>query len=84
MIGVSFEEGKVLFMKICAHCGNAMNDEAKFCVNCGTQANGYSNYTYQSQQNRNFLIIAKCLGKILEQEKWLVELFGFALVEYKH
>ena len=31
-----------------------------------------------------FLIIAKCLGKILEQEKWLVELFGFALVEYKH
>ena len=54
MIGVSFEEGKVLFMKICVHCGNAMNDEAKFCVNCGTQANGYSNYTYQSQQNRNF------------------------------
>lgn len=54
MIGVSFEEGKVLFMKICAHCGNAMNDETKFCVNCGTQANGYSNYTYQSQQNRNF------------------------------
>lgn len=41
-------------MKICAHCGNAMMDEAKFCVNCGTQANGYSNYTYQSQQNRNF------------------------------
>lgn len=26
-----------------------------------------------------FLIIAKCLGKILEQEKWLVELFGFAV-----
>lgn len=54
MIGASFEEGEVLFMKICAHCGNAMMDEAKFCVNCGTQANGYSNYTYQSQQNRNF------------------------------
>ena len=31
-----------------------MIDDVKFCVNCGTQANGYSNYTYQSQQNRNF------------------------------
>lgn len=67
MIGGSFEEGKVLFMKICAHCGNAMNDEAKFCVNCGTQANGYSNYTYQSQQNRNFFDNRQMrLGKILE------------------
>lgn len=66
MIGASFEEGEVLFMKICAHCGNAMMDEAKFCVNCGTQANGYRITRINRNKIAIFLIIAKCLGKILE------------------
>lgn len=84
MIGASFEEGEVLFMIICAHCGNAMMDEAKFCVNCGPRQMDIVITRINRSKIAIFLIIAKCLGKILEQEKWLVELFGFALVEYKH
>lgn len=35
-------------MKICSNCGHELNDEMEFCPNCGTNVNGISNETTDS------------------------------------